>query len=349
MSKNKFGRSTNRRCDQWSRPTEPGEPGCDFAFAFGSEGCDTYMSSVAQNSGIRFLSEANKVRKHGVYNRCDFAKLVTVPRRAAYIHHRLAQVPLESAPVVEPAKKVKYSQRTVVIVEIRPLHLRTQPHSTPSGLTKASGLVIFQNYDKPHSTGDGAGLGDIGYASFDLTTILLLAVTDERVNDWSAHFTDLEQYLRTLENHVYDHPSDDSPSADLWSLSRHLMDVQDLVSQHAGKMDWVSLMLQRVAESNVSHIIGSSGHEADSLQAQKAELKELADCIEDDFLVTINHMIDLMYKSVCVRDARLSLELNASLWRLSWITVIFLPLTFLVGFFGMNVEIFVKEAPSLKW
>jgi Mg2+ and Co2+ transporter CorA len=56
-----------------------------------------------------------------------------------------------------------------------------------------------------------------------------------------------------------------------------------------------------------------------------------------------------MYKSVCVRDARLSLELNASLWRLSWITVIFLPLTFLVGFFGMNVEIFVKEAPSLKW
>jgi Mg2+ and Co2+ transporter CorA len=65
--------------------------------------------------------------------------------------------------------------------------------------------------------------------------------------------------------------------------------------------------------------------------------------------VTINHMIDLMYKSVSIRDARLSLELNASLWRLSWITFIFLPLTFLVGFFGMNIDPFVEEAPSLKW
>jgi Mg2+ and Co2+ transporter CorA len=55
-----------------------------------------------------------------------------------------------------------------------------------------------------------------------------------------------------------------------------------------------------------------------------------------------------MYKSVSIRDARLSLELNASLWRLSWITFIFLPLTFLVGFFGMNVDMF-NDRPSLKW
>jgi hypothetical protein len=55
-----------------------------------------------------------------------------------------------------------------------------------------------------------------------------------------------------------------------------------------------------------------------------------------------------MYKSVSIRDARLSLELNGSLWQLSWITFIFLPLTFLVGFFGMNVETF-KQYPPLKW
>lgn len=55
-----------------------------------------------------------------------------------------------------------------------------------------------------------------------------------------------------------------------------------------------------------------------------------------------------MYKSVSIRDARLSLELNTSLWRLSWITFVFLPLTFLVGFFGMNVDIF-RGFPSAKW
>jgi p-aminobenzoyl-glutamate transporter AbgT len=55
-----------------------------------------------------------------------------------------------------------------------------------------------------------------------------------------------------------------------------------------------------------------------------------------------------MYKSVSIRDSRLSLELNSSLWRLSWITFIFLPLTFLAGFFGMNVDTF-KRSPPLKW
>ena len=47
---------------------------------------------------------------------------------------------------------------------------------------------------------------------------------------------------------------------------------------------------------------------------------------------------DLLYKSVEIRDSRHSLQLNTSLWRLSWITFIFLPLTFIVGFFGMNVK-----------
>ena len=75
--------------------------------------------------------------------------------------------------------------------------------------------------------------------------------------------------------------------------------------------------------------------------------------IKDDFIDSTDYMIDLvrpvcfqprvpsetdrlqMYKSISIRDSRQSLELNASLWRLSWITFIFLPLTFLVGFFGM--------------
>jgi Mg2+ and Co2+ transporter CorA len=55
-----------------------------------------------------------------------------------------------------------------------------------------------------------------------------------------------------------------------------------------------------------------------------------------------------MYKSVTIRDSRQSLELNASVWRLSWVTFVFLPMTFLVGFFGMNVDTF-ENNPSIKW
>src|SRR6201996_6866291 len=58
-----------------------------------------------------------------------------------------------------------------------------------------------------------------------------------------------------------------------------------------------------------------------------------------------------MYKSVEIRDSRHSLQLGTSMWRLSWITFIFLPLTFMVGFFGMNVDVFQNDPkyPSIKW
>ena len=40
------------------------------------------------------------------------------------------------------------------------------------------------------------------------------------------------------------------------------------------------------------------------------------------------------------------------MWRLSWITFIFLPLTFIVSFFGMNVDLFGGDGntyPSVGW
>ena len=45
-----------------------------------------------------------------------------------------------------------------------------------------------------------------------------------------------------------------------------------------------------------------------------------------------------MYKSAAFRDSRLSLQLGTSMWRLSLITFVFLLLTFMVGFFCMNVD-----------
>jgi Mg2+ and Co2+ transporter CorA len=55
-----------------------------------------------------------------------------------------------------------------------------------------------------------------------------------------------------------------------------------------------------------------------------------------------------LYKRIAIRDARDSLQLNASLWRLSWVTFVFLPLTFVAGLFGMNIDIFLAS-PSIKW
>lgn len=70
---------------------------------------------------------------------------------------------------------------------------------------------------------------------------------------------------------------------------------------------------------------------------------------ERDVVGPTSGLSDLMYKSVGIRDARHSLQLGLSMWRLSWITFIFLPLTFTVGFFGMNVSTFADPMPNIKW
>ena len=70
--------------------------------------------------------------------------------------------------------------------------------------------------------------------------------------------------------------------------------------------------------------------------------------VEEDLMKPTQNLIQLLYQSVSIRDSRHSLTLGHSLWRLSWITFIFLPLTFLSGFFGMNVTTF-KNDPSIKW
>lgn len=71
-----------------------------------------------------------------------------------------------------------------------------------------------------------------------------------------------------------------------------------------------------------------------------------------------------MFQAVAFRDSRDSLQLGLSMWRLSWITFIFLPLTFTVGIFGMSksyrqpptrskltaldVDLF-ESNPPIKW
>jgi Mg2+ and Co2+ transporter CorA len=78
------------------------------------------------------------------------------------------------------------------------------------------------------------------------------------------------------------------------------------------------------------------------------ELEKLTGQWDRDIIAPTSGLSDLMYKSVGIRDARHSLQLGLSMWRLSWITFIFLPLTFTVGFFGMNVNTF-QDNPPIKW
>jgi Mg2+ and Co2+ transporter CorA len=81
------------------------------------------------------------------------------------------------------------------------------------------------------------------------------------------------------------------------------------------------------------------------------QLNNIQSLVDEELIKPTTSLTDLMYKSVEIRDSRHELRLGTSMWRLSWITFIFLPLTFMVGFFGMNTSVFQPDPgyPSIKW
>lgn len=91
-------------------------------------------------------------------------------------------------------------------------------------------------------------------------------------------------------------------------------------------------------------LAGDEGKE-DWLETAQAEFEKLANLVEQTLITPTDKLMELMYQSVQIRDSRHNLELGMSVWRLSWITFIFLPLTFLVGFFDIDPS----RKDRIKW
>ncbi|KAK8127923.1 hypothetical protein PG984_009031, partial [Apiospora sp. TS-2023a] len=160
------------------------------------------------------------------------------------------------------------------------------------------------------------------------------------------------------EEQIYQNPEDETWGDQLWRCSRSWSAFTRLMSLH---VQMVSCLEVRAAD-----FLEEFRRDAAKCQRGKAVLGEpLLDngCVlfrlpksleasQTELKTALQqptaNMLDMVYKRVAIRDARNSLALNQSLWRLSWITFLFLPLTFITGVFGMNVDIFADN-PSIKW
>ncbi|ETN38552.1 uncharacterized protein HMPREF1541_06588 [Cyphellophora europaea CBS 101466] len=156
---------------------------------------------------------------------------------------------------------------------------------------------------------------------------------------WETQIMLLHEPHAELEDFIWSQPADSSRAREVWSMSQKLHTMLKHINRHASLFEAVQEDFKIFTERN---------EHQDWLEPLLDEFRQLSETIHVDYVQPLEHMIDLMYKSVTIRDSRQSLELNASLWRLSWITFIFLPLTFLSGFFGMNVSLFAHN-PSIRW
>jgi hypothetical protein len=114
------------------------------------------------------------------------------------------------------------------------------------------------------------------------------------------------------------------------------------------RLVWIHIAVLKEMQGHLRDLAGELAIEDNWLESSAGDFERLSNLVQEDLIKPTANLADLMYKSVEIRDSRHSLQLNASLWRLSWITFIFLPLTFMVGFFGMNVDTF-RDNPSIKW
>ncbi|KAF1983503.1 hypothetical protein K402DRAFT_396522 [Aulographum hederae CBS 113979] len=156
-------------------------------------------------------------------------------------------------------------------------------------------------------------------------------------NAWDMWLKKGQVHVSILEDKIFENPADESRAPELWTNSSQWLKVE--------KLGMVHLNIIRELQGQLKEMTGD--HE-DWLSSVPPEYEKIANLVQEDLVKPTAALGDLMYKSVGIRDSRDSLRLGTSMWRLSWITFIFLPLTFIVGFFGMNVDTF-DPSPSIKW
>ncbi|KAL9618538.1 MAG: hypothetical protein Q9204_008391 [Flavoplaca sp. TL-2023a] len=138
----------------------------------------------------------------------------------------------------------------------------------------------------------------------------------------------MHNYIASLEESVYEKPADDSRTNAVWSVSKQLLQAERLLK-------FQILLLENI-QNDFGSLLQAEALPVDWLRSNLDEFKRLSSEVEETLKKPTAQMVDLMYKSISIRDARQSLQLNTSLWRISWLTFIFLPLTFLSSFFGMK-------------
>ena len=168
---------------------------------------------------------------------------------------------------------------------------------------------------------------------------ILYHLTDGVWRLWDSQIKLLHEPHAELEDMIWSQPANSRHARAMWSMSQKLHTMLKHINRHATLINNLQEDFKVFTERSEQH---------EWLTPVVNEFKQLSETVQVDYVTPLDHMIDLMYKSVQIRDSRQSLELNASLWRLSWITFVFLPLTFLSGFFGMNVDTFEND-PSIKW
>ena len=183
---------------------------------------------------------------------------------------------------------------------------------------------------------EGVDVSNDDQMALECSKIVLQDIWKAVTDNWDTFLDASNSHMSILEDRIYEQPADESRAPELWTNSSMWLKVERLVAIH--------LAVVHEMRTNLRDLSDDDGW----LEGTPDDMDKIRELAQDDLVKPTDSLSDLMYKSVGIRDSRHSLQLNLSMWRLSWITFIFLPLTFISSFFGMNVDTF-QNNPALRY
>lgn len=181
------------------------------------------------------------------------------------------------------------------------------------------------------------------------TNIILSDVFHGLAIVWESFLNAAQDHVNMLEDKIYENSADESRAPELWTNQAAWLKVDKVMWIHQDLVKQMQSQMKALAEVEPGDEDEVPIPPPDWLSSTPAEYEKLGHSVQEDLVQPTANLSDLMYKSVGIRDSRQSLQLGLSMWRLSWITFIFLPLTFVVSFFGMNVSLFNNPYPNIGW
>ena len=149
------------------------------------------------------------------------------------------------------------------------------------------------------------------------TKLILQDIWHALASNWEDFLDIANHHIGILEDKIYEFPADESRADEIWRNSNNWLKTERTMFVHTDILKEVQVNLKEMAED-------PSANDSPWLESNTAELQRLSTRIQEDLVKPTASLSDLMYKSVEIRDSRHSLELSYSMWRLSWITFIFL-------------------------
>nr|POE54302.1 hypothetical protein CFP56_41241 [Quercus suber] len=148
---------------------------------------------------------------------------------------------------------------------------------------------------------------------------------------WEDFLNVATDHVSIMEDKIYENPADESRAPELWVNQAAWLKVDKIMWIHQDLVKETQQHLRELADVPPEEDDYSDNPSIEWLSSAPAEYDRLTHSIQEDLVQPTVNLSDLMYKSVGIRDSRQSLQLGLSMWRLSWITFIFLPLTFIVS------------------